>query len=123
MLLYCESSDKEICEYIDSCMSCSLDVTEEEEPFVKQQIHKHSRTCKKMIREKPTCQFGVPWPPMQETRILYPLETENAGETNVLQEQYQSLMSSLNKFPANIETHESWLTYNGIDEDRYIEII
>ena len=42
-----ESLDKAICEYIDSCMSCSLDVTEEKEPFVKQQIHKHSRTCKK----------------------------------------------------------------------------
>ena len=104
-------------------MSCSLDVTEEEEPFVKQQIHKHSRTCKKMIRGKPTCRFDVPWPPMQETRILYPLETGNASETNVLKECYQLLMSSFNKLPADIETHESWLTYNDIDEDRYIEII
>ena len=118
-----KSSDKEICQYIDSCMSCSLDVTEEEKPFVKLQAHKHSRTCKKMIRGKPTCRFGVPWPPMQETRILYPLETENAGETNVLKECYQSLMSNLNKLPADIETHESWLAYNDINEDTYIKII
>ena len=41
------SSDKEICEYIDSCISCSLAVREEEKPFVKLQIHKHSCTCKK----------------------------------------------------------------------------
>ena len=60
---------------------------------------------------------------MQETRILYPLETENAGETNVLKEPYQSLMSNLNNLPADIETHESWLAYNDIDEDTYIEII
>ena len=104
-------------------MSCSLDVTEEEKPFVKLQAHKHSRSCKKMIRGKPTCRFGVPWPPMQETRIFYPLETENAGETNVLKEHYQSLMSDLNKLLADIETHESWLAYNDIDEDTYIEII
>ena len=42
------SPDKEICKYIDSCISCSLAVREEEKPFVKLQIHKHSRTCKKI---------------------------------------------------------------------------
>ena len=34
-IIFGMSSDKEICEYIDSYMSCSLDVTEEEKPFVK----------------------------------------------------------------------------------------
>ena len=117
------SPDKEICKYIDSCISCSLAVREEEKPFVKLQIHKHSRTCKKMVKRKPICRFGVPWPPMQETRILYPLGIENTNEISVLQEDYRSLMSKLNKLPQDIETHESWLTYNGIDEDTYIRII
>ena len=117
------SSDREICKYIDSCISCSLAVREEEKPFVKFQIHKHSRTCKKMVKRKPTCRFGVPWPPMQETQILYPLRTENNDEISVLQEQYTFLMSKLNKLPEDVETHESWLTYNGIDEDTYICII
>ena len=49
------SPDKEICKYIDSCISCSLAVGEEEKPFVKLQIHKHSRTCKKMVKRKPIC--------------------------------------------------------------------
>ena len=53
--VYGKSSDKEICQYIHSCMSCRLDVTEQEMPFVKLQAHKHSHTCKKMIRGKPTC--------------------------------------------------------------------
>ena len=117
------SSDKEICEYIDSCISCSFDVLEEEKQFVKLQIHKHSRTCKKMVKRTATCRFGVPWPPMQETQILYPLGIENADEISVLQEHYKSLINKLNKLPEDVETHESWLTYNGIDEDKYIHII
>ena len=80
------SSDNEICDYIDSCISCSLDVTEEEKPFAKLQTHKHSCTCKILVKGKATCQFGVPWPPMQETKILYPLETENADEISILKE-------------------------------------
>ena len=60
---------------------------------------------------------------MQETRILYPLGIENTDEISVLQEDYRSLMSKLNKLPQDIGTHESWLTYNGIDEDTYICII
>ena len=76
-----------------------------------------------MVKRKPVCRFGVPWPPMQETRILYPLGIENTDEISVLQEDYKSLMSKLNKLPEDVDTHESWLTYNGIDEDRCIHII
>ena len=76
-----------------------------------------------MVKRKPICRFGVPWPPMQETRILYPLGIENTDEISVLQEDYKSLMSKLNKLPEDIETHESWLIYNGINEDTYILII
>ena len=76
-----------------------------------------------MIRGKPTCRFGVPWPPMQETTILHPLEIENVDERNVLKERYKSLMSNLNNLPEHVETHESWLAYNDINEDTYIHII
>ena len=60
---------------------------------------------------------------MQETRILYPLRIENSDEISVLQEEFKSLMSKLSKLPEDVETHESWLTYNGINEDLYIRII
>ena len=76
-----------------------------------------------MVKRKPTCRFGVPSPPMQETQILYPYRTENNDEISVLQEKYRFLMSKLNKLPEDVETHESWLTYNGIDEDTYVHII
>ena len=107
LLNLAHSSDREICKYIDSCISCSLAVREDDKPFVKLQIHKHSRTCKKMVKRKPICQCGVPWPPMKETRILYPLEIENTDEINGLQEDYRSLMSKLSKLPEDVETHES----------------
>ena len=76
-----------------------------------------------MVKRKPICRFGVPWPPMQETQILYPLGIDNIDEISVLQEDYRSLMSKLNKLPEDVKTHESWLTYNGTDEDAYICII
>ena len=38
------SSDEDLCKYIDSCISCSTDVTDSEKDFLKLQIHKHSRT-------------------------------------------------------------------------------
>ena len=60
---------------------------------------------------------------MKETRILYPLGIENTDEINGLQEDYRSLMIKLSKLPEDVETHESWLTYSGIDEDTYIRII
>ena len=60
---------------------------------------------------------------MQETQILYPLGTENNDEISVLKEQYKFIMSKLNKLPEDVETHESWLTYNSINEDTYIAII
>ena len=43
---------------------------------------------------------------MQETRIFYPLGIENTDEISVLQEDYRSLMSKLNKLPKDVETHE-----------------
>ena len=49
--------------------------------------------------------------------------TENYDEISVLQEKYRFLMSKLNRLPEDVETHESWLTYNRIDEDTYIHII
>ena len=60
---------------------------------------------------------------MQETTILHPLEIENVDERNVLKEHYKSLMSNLNNLPEHVETHESWLGYNDINEDTYIHII
>ena len=32
-------------------------------------------------------------------------------------------MGNLNNFPEDVETHESWLAYNDIDEDTYIHMI
>ena len=71
---YGKNTKAEICSYIDKCISCSLDVAESEKPYVKLQIHKHSKTCKKIVNGKKTCHFGAPWLPMRFTQILEPCD-------------------------------------------------
>ncbi len=46
------SPDEDVCKYVDSCISCSTDVTDSEKKFLKLQIHRHSRTCKKNNKGK-----------------------------------------------------------------------
>ena len=47
---YGKNTKAEICPYIDKCIPCTLDVSESEKPYVKLQIHKHSKTYKKIVR-------------------------------------------------------------------------
>ena len=60
------SSDEEICDYIDSCITCHLPSDPKLFQYVKLQLHKHSRTCQRIIAGKKTCRFGAPWPPMKK---------------------------------------------------------
>ena len=71
---YGKNTTAEICSYIDKCKSCSLDVSKSEKPYVKLQIHKHSKTCKQIVNGKKTCHFGAPWVPMRFRQILEPLD-------------------------------------------------
>ena len=68
-------SDAEVVSFIDEVISCQKP---ENNPnllnLVNRQVHSHSHTCRKNGREQ--CRFNYPQPPMQETRILYPLESD-----------------------------------------------
>ncbi|MCP4161026.1 MAG: AAA family ATPase [Deltaproteobacteria bacterium] len=66
-----------ITHFIDKYVSCSLEVSDEKMQFIKNNIHKHSKTCRKMNkRNKKVCRFNFPIPPMKETSILQPLKAE-----------------------------------------------
>ena len=117
------SPDEDVCKYVDSCISCSTDVTDSEKEFLKLQIHRHSRTCKKIIRGKPICRFGVPWPPMKETQILYSLELSSSDEVVKLQMEYTTLMDKLKKKPSDIQTYSDWLSYIKMNETIYLKTI
>ena len=48
----------------------------------------------KKSKQDQKCRFGAPWPPMNETKILYPLDDHNI--TN--KDSYVKLFKQINKF-------------------------
>ena len=72
-------SADDICSYIDSCISCSINVSEDEKPFLKFQTHKHSRSCKRIIHGQAICRFGSPWLPMRSTQVLKPHDQDTVS--------------------------------------------
>lgn len=64
---------EEISEFVDKYVTCSK---ENVDPYlINYQTHRHARTC--MKRNKPTCRFNFPIPPMPHTPILHPLENKD----------------------------------------------
>lgn len=69
-----------VCSFIDKIISCSSkDISQD---LVNLQTHKHSHTC---LKRKGTteCRFGIPYFPMDKTRILRPLP-ESYNEKTVI---------------------------------------
>ena len=86
-LIYKKDSEEKIVEYIDKHVSCSKTI--EFEDLVKLQVHKHSKTCRK--KGHPVCRFGFPLPPMQNTVILEPLESEVDKYKNLYNEMQKKI--------------------------------
>ncbi len=85
----CTSTETEICDYVDSCISCSSDVPVADKPIAKLQQHKHSQTCCRGAQS--VCQFGAPWPPKRKTQIVELQTAEECPQFASLQEEYKSL--------------------------------
>ena len=118
-----KNTDQEVCDYVDNCISCSLDVPEDQQPFVKLQTHKHSKTCKRIKKNLPTCRFGAPWPPMRRTCILRPIDIEEDLDIKHLSTLYASLATYYKTLNDTVQTHEDWLTFIGMVESDYINCI
>ena len=89
---YDKDTDKDIIQYIDSIISCSFN--EENKKYVDLQIHKHSKTCIRKIANKKKCRFGAPWPLLNKTQILYPLEPDEVHNKELHSKTYDNI----NKF-------------------------
>ena len=79
-------------QYIDHIISCSFNV--ENKKYVDLQIHKHSKTCIRKIANKKKCRFSAPWPPLNKTQILYPLEPDEVHNKELHSKTYDDI----NKF-------------------------
>ena len=117
------NTKEEIIKYIDSCISCSLDVSEEDQKYVKFQVHKHSRSCAKMVAGKKTCRFGMPVFPMRSTQILDPLLPEEVPHLEVVKERRAVIQEHLRKIPDDVQTFDDWLQFINLSEEDYIMAI
>ena len=70
-------SDAKVTSYIDHIITCQKPKDNEELlKLVARQVHRHSHTCRKNTKRE--CRFNYPQPPMRQTEILYPLDTDVA---------------------------------------------
>ena len=89
---YEKDNDNEIIKYVDSIISCATN--KENKKYIDLQLHKHSKTCIKKKNNKKQCRFGAPWPPLNTTQILYPLDEHHLQN----KELYSKLYNDINKF-------------------------
>ena len=116
-----DATDVEICDYVDSCMSCNGDVSEDDKPFIKLQLHKHSRSCHKGT--KGMCRFGAPWPPMRQAKILDALTADTCSDFESLRQDYQKMMKVMRKMPTDVGTFDEWLKYLNMSEEYYLHVL
>ena len=84
-------SDAKVTSYIDHIITCQKPKDNEELlKLVARQVHRHSHTCRKNTKRE--CRFNYPQPPMRQTEILYPLDTDVAKtETKKHEDTWKSI--------------------------------
>ena len=106
-----KSSDEDICNWIDTYISCGIPDKEDplHEEVLTKQVHTHSVAFRK---HGTTCRFHYPKPPSDKTLLAKP----NDDDTNVTltQAQVQQTLSKVNKVLTNDEVDVSNLTLSEI---------
>ena len=106
---YNKDDDSTIIEYVDKIITCSHNDTHRK--YIDLQIHKHSKTCIKKIRNnKKQCRFGAPWPPLNTTQILYPLEKEQQKDKEI----YCKIYAHINKFIQIKYKEKNYIDFNNM---------
>ena len=106
---YDKDNDSTIIEYVDKIITCSHNDTHRK--YIDLQIHKHSKTCIKKIRNnKKQCRFGAPWPPLNTTQILYPLEKEQQKDKEI----YSKIYADINKFIQIKYKEKNYIDFNNM---------
>jgi hypothetical protein len=67
-------------EFIDEFITCERAEDGKMGTLIGYQIHRHSQTCKKKVKQGVSCRFGYPKPPLQETLILKPISDDELTE-------------------------------------------
>ena len=78
--------------------------------YIDLQLHKHSKTCIKKKQNTKHCRFGAPWPPLNRTQILYPLDEHHLQNKQL----YSKLYNDINKFIQLKYKNKQFITFNEI---------
>ena len=73
-------------------------------------MHKHSKTCIRKVNHQKRCRFGSPWPPLDKTQILYPLDKDEIEN----KEKYSKIYVDINKFIQLKYKSKQTITFNEI---------
>ena len=120
---YNVNTDKEMCKYIDQCISGSSRVPSNEREHLLMQQHKHSHTCMKKNYGVKICRFGAPQPPLRKTQVLQPLNTETElANKKFHTETFASIQQFLTSVPAENQSlsFDEFLKELNISEEQYI---
>jgi hypothetical protein len=97
------SATEQTCvEFIDSIISCQFGVG-----GVIHQQHRHTKTCRRIYKGVEGCRFNIPYPPMNQTRILlpfpadYPNDVRKAGRSNI--ERVKAYLEETKSNPEDID--------------------
>lgn len=104
--------------FIDQFTTCHYD---ENDPYVRVQMHKHNQTCYKGKKSEKVCRFNYPVPVMPRTTILEPLSKEN--KTDDMKSNFKSIKGLMNEYynkkPVLVDFSEVLQTLN-LSEEEYI---
>ena len=78
--------------------------------YIDLQLHKHSKTCIRKINNTKKCRFGAPWPPLDKTLILYPLDEHHIQH----KETYSKAYTNINKFIQTKYKKKEFINFNEI---------
>ena len=117
-----ETNDGDVCSYIDSIISCEHSKEVHKQQYIDLQVHKHSKSCIKKVNQKKKCRFGAPWPPMKETRILYPLDDYHTQNMKHHQENYSKINGAIQELYKKKEylTFEKLLEHVDLTHNEYV---
>lgn len=111
-----------VCSFIDKIISCSSkDVSQD---LINLQTHKHSHTCLKRKGSTDECRFGIPYFPMDKTRILKPLpESYNEKQLIKLKKVLKKIKEALENEISKDFTFDNFLKSMKISKKVYIAAI
>lgn len=108
---------------IDSLITCDSS-TPSVQDVINYQIHHHSKSCKREVRGVNVCRYGIPFLPMDTTRILEPNPEEiGEKEQKEVRDKYQKITNFLNTNKDQRYSFTEYLDKLSMSKEEYLDVI